>query len=135
VWRGVFCCASARYDPRVMSEDSTPQEENAPPVQSPNYSAPPTYQQAYPRAASTNKLIPTSNPKALLAYYLGIFGLIPGFCIVLGPAALALGILGLKAAKEHPEIAGKVHAWIGIVLGGLSTLACVVLVVLIAFAR
>ena len=118
-----------------MSEDSKPPEESAPPVQNRDYSAPPTYQQAYPPTASTNKLIPTSNPKALLAYYLGIFGLIPGFCIFLAPAALVLGILGLKAVSERPEIAGKVHAWIGIVLGGLSTLACIVLVVLIALAR
>src|SRR3989442_1081509 len=38
-------------------------------------------------------LIPYTNPKALIAYYLGIFGLIPCLGAILGPAALVLGIL------------------------------------------
>ena len=30
-----------------------------------------------------------------------------------------LGLLGLKFARAHPESKGKVHAWVGIVVGGL----------------
>ena len=66
-----------------------------------------------------SQVVPYKNPKALIAYYLGIFSLIPCFGLLLGAAAFILGILGLKAAKEHPEAHGKVHAWVGIILGGL----------------
>ena len=67
-------------------------------------------------------LIPYKNAQALWAYYLGIFSLIPCFGIPLGIAALVLGISGLTKAKQHPETKGKVHAWVGIFLGGLSAL-------------
>ena len=58
----------------------------------------------------------------MIAYYLGIFGLIPCVGLILGPAALMLGILGLRYSKEHPEAAGGGHAIAGIVLGILTTL-------------
>jgi len=63
-------------------------------------------------------IIPYKNAKALIAYYLAVFSLIPCLGSPLGIAALVLGLQGLKAAKEHPEAKGKVHAWIGILLGG-----------------
>jgi hypothetical protein len=68
-------------------------------------------------------VVPYKNPKALIAYYLGIFSLIPCFGLLLGIAAFILGILGLKFLKTHPMAHGKVHAWIGIILGGLCALA------------
>jgi len=68
-------------------------------------------------------VVPYKNPKALIAYYLGIFSLIPCLGLPLGIAAFILGVLGLKFLKTHPAAHGKVHAWIGIVLGGLCTLA------------
>jgi hypothetical protein len=61
-------------------------------------------------------LIPLKNPQALMAYYLGLFSLIP--CFPLGIAAFVLGILGLRHARRDPAVRGRVHAWIGIVLGG-----------------
>lgn len=64
-------------------------------------------------------LIPYRNSRALWAYYLGVFSLIPFLGIPLGFAALVLGILGLKYAKAHPEARGKIHAWTGIILGGI----------------
>ena len=67
-------------------------------------------------------VIPYKNPKALLAYYFAVFALIPCVGLFLGYAALVLGILGLKYAKVHPEARGKVHAWIGIILGGFCAL-------------
>lgn len=74
-------------------------------------------------------LIPYKNPYALMAYYFGIFAIIPCIGLLLGPAAVVLGIMGLKQAKAHPESRGKVHAWVGIICGavfGLINLAVLV---------
>jgi hypothetical protein len=68
-------------------------------------------------------LIPYKNPKALTAYYLGIFGLIPCVGLILGPAALILGILGLRYKTTNPRAKGTAHAIVGLVLGSLETLA------------
>jgi hypothetical protein len=68
-------------------------------------------------------VVPYKNPKALIAYYLAIFSLIPCLGLPLGIAALCLGIAGLKVVKAHPNAHGKVHAWIGVLLGGLCGLA------------
>jgi hypothetical protein len=45
-----------------------------------------------PDAVST--IIPYKNPSALLAYYLGVFSLIPCVGLVLGPGAFVLGFVG-----------------------------------------
>lgn len=71
---------------------------------------------------ATGGLIPYKNPKALIAYYCGILGLLPVIGLPLSVAAIVLGILGLKARKQNPIIKGSVHAWIGIVLGMVATL-------------
>lgn len=69
---------------------------------------------------ATGGVIPYKNPHALAAYYTAIGALlIPG----LGIVALILGIKGLRARKAKPIIKGSVHAWIGIVVGALTTLA------------
>lgn len=68
-------------------------------------------------------VVPYKNPKALIAYYLAIFSLIPCLGLPLGITAFFLGLSGLKVVKTHPNAHGKVHAWIGIVLGGLCGLA------------
>jgi len=68
----------------------------------------------------TGGLIPYKNPKALIAYYLGIFGLFPLIGFLLAVPALILGILGLQARKQNPAIKGAVHAWVGIILGTIS---------------
>lgn len=67
-------------------------------------------------------LIPYNNPKALIAYYCGVFALIPCVGLVLGPIALTLGILGLQYVKAHPTAKGTGHAIAGIVLGAITTL-------------
>jgi hypothetical protein len=66
--------------------------------------------------------IPYRNPKALIAYYLGVFALIPCLGLALGPAALILGIMGLRYSGRHPEARGAGHAITGIVLGALTAL-------------
>jgi hypothetical protein len=91
--------------------------------------------------------IPYRNPQGLIAYYLGVFALIPcvgllvgpadyltWWCpnlrrllacagLLLGPAALILGILGYRYSQRHPTARGGGHAIAGIVLGLLTALA------------
>ena len=71
-------------------------------------------------AAST--LIPYRNPCALIAYYCGVFSLIPCVGNILGPIALIFGVLGLRFANEYPTAGGKGHAIAGIVLGLITTI-------------
>jgi predicted Zn finger-like uncharacterized protein len=77
-------------------------------------------------------LIPYRNPKALAAYYCGVFGLIPCLGLILGPIALIFGILGLKAVRAKPRMHGTGHAIAGIVLGSLELLGHLIVGVLIA---
>ncbi len=72
---------------------------------------------------SLGGLIPYKNAPALVAYYLAVFSLIPCLGIPLGIAAFICGLFGLKRAREHPEAKGKVHAWVGVVLGLFCFLA------------
>jgi predicted Zn finger-like uncharacterized protein len=67
-------------------------------------------------------IIPYKNARALTAYYLGVFSLIPCLGLLLGPAALILGILGIRYVKANPAAKGTGHAIAGIVLGSLTTL-------------
>lgn len=86
---------------------------------------PGSYPQGYsPQPASTGleAMIPTRNPSALTAYYLGIFSIIPCLAIPMGITAVVLGLRGLKLFKEHPEVRGRTHAWVGIIAGGLFAL-------------
>lgn len=66
----------------------------------------------------TAGIIPYKNPNALLAYYIGLFSLIPGIGLIMSIIAIWLGISGLRYAKENPVVKGKVHAWVGIICGG-----------------
>jgi hypothetical protein len=65
---------------------------------------------------TTGGLIPYKNPKALTAYYVGIFGFF--LPLIGGIIAIVLGIQGLKYAKLKPKARGQAHAIIGI-LGGI----------------
>ncbi len=67
-------------------------------------------------------IIPYRNVKALLAYYFGVFSLIPCLGNFLGPTAVILGCLGIAHVKKHPAAHGTGHAIAGIVLGALTTL-------------
>jgi len=78
-------------------------------------------------------MVPYKNVPALVAYYLGVFSAIPCIGLFLGIAAFILGFKGLKVSKERPEAKGRVHAWIGILVGGffgLLYLAATILVVI-----
>ena len=78
-------------------------------------------------------LIPFRNAMALSAYYCGVFSLIPCLGLPLAIAAVVLGILGLRFAKRHPESRGKVHAWVGIILGTLVLVATTAIILLMVF--
>jgi hypothetical protein len=69
---------------------------------------------------ATGGLIPYKNAPALVAYYLGVFGLIPLIGPLLAIPAFILGIIGLRKRAKTPVIKGAAHAWIGIVLGVFS---------------
>jgi len=75
-------------------------------------------------------VIPYKNVPALVAYYLGVFSVIPCVGLPLGIAAVVLGIMGLRRAAKHPESKGKVHAWVGIIVGGLFGLIYLALTIL-----
>lgn len=63
-------------------------------------------------------LIPYRNGFALSAYYVGLFSCVPPL-FPFGLLAIYLGLRGLRLADEEPEAEGRVHAWVGIVSGGL----------------
>jgi len=91
-------------------------------------------QQPFPNGDAgdaTGGLIPYKNPKALIAYYLGIVSGLPFIGFPFGIAAFVLGILGLRDRKKNPVIKGSVHAWIGIGCGGLFTIFWGLVIVLL----
>lgn len=81
-----------------------------------------------------NKVIPYRNVPALVGYYCAVFALIPFLGIILGLAAFALGIAGLRVARQNPAAGGKVHAWVGIILGGLCGFGYLALLIALAAA-
>ena len=82
-----------------------------------------------PAASGIDVLIPSRNPQALAAYYIGLFSLLPLAGLPLGIAALVLGIKGLRLARAHPEVRGTTHAWVGIICGGFWALVNVLIVI------
>jgi hypothetical protein len=67
-------------------------------------------------------LIPTNNKNALIAYYIGLFSLLPLLGLVMAPLAVWLGRKGLVFATQNPAVKGRTHAWVGIICGGFWTL-------------
>jgi hypothetical protein len=74
-------------------------------------------------ASPLAEIVPIENGSALLGYYFAIFSLIPCFGLILGIAAVFLGLKGLKAVKQNPGLPGKVHGYVAVILGGLMGLA------------
>lgn len=71
---------------------------------------------------ATGGVIPYKNAPALIAYYCGVFSLIPIIGILVGIPGIILGVLGLRRKRANPPVKGAAHAWIGIILGGLTTM-------------
>ncbi|HHK40895.1 MAG TPA: hypothetical protein ENJ50_00630 [Planctomycetaceae bacterium] len=85
------------------------------------YASPATGSPFAAEGDATGGLIPYKNPQALIAYYLGLFSLFPILGFFLAVPAVILGIRGLAARQRNPVIKGSVHAWIGIIMGGMFT--------------
>lgn len=85
-------------------------------------------EQRPPEGDATGGVIPYKNPQALIAYYCGVFSLVPCLGVIPGVAGVILGIMGLRYRAQHPETKGAAHAWIGIILGGLMTVVWAVLI-------
>jgi len=92
-------------------------------VQPMPYAAPQT------QTSGGSKMIPSKNTNALIGYYVSVASLIPCFGLLLGPVAVVLGILGLKAYDRDPAVYGLAHSWVAIILGGLCTLANVAFII------
>ena len=85
---------------------------------------------------SLGGLIPYRNSNALISYYVGLFSFFPFVGLIMGIVAIVLGVRGLKLAGAQPEVKGKTHAWVGIILGGLfgaMNLAMVIFFISVAF--
>ena len=101
-------------------------------MQQPNPYAPPPQP---PGGGVLDALVPT-NPLAAVACWVGILSLILcGLGALLGPIALATGIISLKRGAIIQQSAyGKgssaVRSWIGIVTGGLGTILGIVMLVM-----
>jgi len=78
-------------------------------------------------------LIPYKNPAALLAYYLGVFSLIPCLGIFFGLFGLKFGLKGLRFSKENPNAGGRLHAYVGIFVGGFFGVLYLAATILLAF--
>ena len=112
-------CPSCQTSVASQASDVNPYAAQTDPAsQQQTYSAPPDPAQ---QGDGTGGVIPYKNPKALIAYYLGIISGLPLIGLPFGMAAFVLGIMGLKARKQNPVIKGSAHAWIGIGCGGLFT--------------
>jgi len=48
--------------------------------------------------------------------------MIPCVGLLLAVPALILGVIGLKKRRDNPIVKGSVHAWIGIIMGGIFTI-------------
>ena len=83
---------------------------------------------------ATGGVIPYKNPKALIAYYLGILSGFPIIGLPLGIAAFILGIQGLKARRENPVIKGSVHAGIGVGCGCVFSLLWTLVIIAIVIS-
>jgi hypothetical protein len=83
--------------------------------------APPTMATRLPVAddLGITGMIPYRNQPALIGYYAGLFSICPLVGLVLAPAAIVLGIGGLRVAAADATRRGKVHAWVGII-GGIA---------------
>ncbi len=62
------------------------------------------------------------NQAALRAYYVCLWGLIPGLGLVLGPAAVILGLRARQRGQKEPGFTAASPARAAVLLGGVITL-------------
>ena len=66
------------------------------------------------------------------AYYMAVFSCVPLLGLPLGAVAIFSGISGLVAARANPAAKGVVHAWIGVILGSVTTLTWLAFLLILA---
>ncbi len=66
-----------------------------------------------------------------MAYYFGVFGLIPVLGLPLSIVAIVLGIMGFKKYQQAPTPGAKGHAMTGLILGVFELLVFVGFVITI----
>ena len=71
-------------------------------------------------------IIPTKNAPAIAAWYLGVFGIIPGLGLPLAVAAIVMGIMGISRASK-----AKVGLWHSILGLSLGVMALVITAIVI----
>ncbi len=127
------CGTDNAFDLRICTGCGAVLDEGPAPGSAPGGSAPGTQVQG----DSTGGIIPYKNPPALIAYYLGLFSLLPVLGLPLGIAAVILGVVGFRKYRAIPQVKGQFHAWIGIGCGGICTLlwGAVLVLVLISAVR
>jgi hypothetical protein len=64
---------------------------------------------------------PWRNPPAVYSYVTSLFGLVPIAGLVLGPIAIALGVIGRVRLRRQPDIRGGNFAGAGIILGSIDS--------------
>jgi hypothetical protein len=63
---------------------------------------------------------PRKNRPAVYSYRTSLYGLTPIAGLVLGPAAILLGLIGRRRVARNPEVLGRNFANAGIVIGTID---------------
>lgn len=79
-----------------------------------------------------SKIIPYRNVPALIAYYTGVFSIVPCLGMLLSLPAIILGMWGLRVSNKKPGSFGKVHAMVGIIAGIASFLLHVIGIIILS---
>ena len=104
--------------------------QQAPPPYRPPHTGEPIHTPQQTTTDATGGVIPYKNVPSLIGYYLAVFSLIPILGLLLGPAAVILGIIGFRGYLRKPEKRGHIHAWVAIILGTLTTAGNIFLLLL-----
>ena len=98
------------------------------PTASPGFPQPAHLQPAHGTTA-VELLLPISvSGWAMAAGYLGLLS----WLILPGPISLVVGFIALRDLAKRPHMRGKVRAWLGVVMGAISTTLLGVFAILIA---
>ncbi|HTK74808.1 MAG TPA: DUF4190 domain-containing protein [Gemmataceae bacterium] len=99
-----------------MSADA-PTDRPAPPAAKPRRSR---RRELLDEGGVFGSFTPWKNPPAVYSYAVALAGLTPVLGLLLGPAAIVLGLVGQSRLRRDPEIKGLTFIRAGIVLGTLD---------------
>ena len=72
---------------------------------------------------------------ALTSFYLAALALIPGLGVLCAVPAIFFGLKGLQEAKGQPQSRERMHALVGVLVGGFLTLMYLALIALFLMKR